>query len=68
MNDPVYKKVELVGTSAASIEDAISHAVEKAAQSGEKIDWFEVVEIRGSVRDGKVGNYQLVLKVGSRLP
>ena len=67
MSDPVYNKIELVGTSAASIEEAISHAVEKAAQGGEKVDWFEVVEIRGSVRDGKVGNYQLVLKVGSRV-
>lgn len=67
MPDPVYKKVEMVGTSTASIEEAIGHAVERAAQNGEKVDWFEVVEIRGSVKDGKVGNYQLVLKVGSRM-
>lgn len=67
MSDRVYKKVELVGTSEIGIEDAISNAVSAAAQTLEHVDWFEVMETRGHVNDGKVAHYQVVIKVGFRL-
>ena len=67
MSDRVYKKVELVGTSEIGIEDAISNAVTTAAQTLEHVDWFEVMETRGHVNDGKVAHYQVVIKVGFRL-
>lgn len=67
MANRVYKKVELVGTSDTGIEDAISNAVSKASESLDHIDWFEVVETRGHVNDGKVAHYQVVIKVGFRL-
>jgi flavin-binding protein dodecin len=67
MSDRVYKKVELVGTSEIGIEDAISYAVTAAAQTLEHVDWFEVMETRGHVNDGKVAHYQVVIKVGFRL-
>ncbi len=67
MPNRVYKKVELVGTSLTGIEDAISNAVTKAAKTLNNIDWFEVVETRGHVQDGKVAHYQVVIKVGFRL-
>jgi len=67
MSDPVYRKVELVGTSATSIEDAIAHGVAGAnLADGEHADWFEVQELRGHVREGKVSQFQVVFKLGVR--
>jgi len=67
MPNRVYKKVELVGTSLTGIEDAISNAVTKASKTLDNIDWFEVMETRGHVKDGEVAHYQVVIKVGFRL-
>ena len=67
MTGRVYKKVEIVGTSDESLEDAIQNGVQTAAKSLRNIDWFEVVETRGHVVDGKVGHYQVVMKIGFRI-
>jgi len=67
MSDHVYKKVEIVGSSTSTIEDAINTALAKASKSIKNMDWFEVKETRGHIVDGKVGHYQVVLKVGFRL-
>ena len=67
MSARTYKKIELVGTSTQSIEDAIEGALASASKSLNNLDWFEVVETRGHIVDGKVGHYQVVMKVGFRL-
>ncbi|MGV6808220.1 MAG: dodecin [bacterium] len=67
MSDHIYKKSEIVGSSAVSVEDAIQGAIAKASQTVKHIEWFEVSEVRGHVVDGKVGHYQVVLKIGFRL-
>jgi len=67
MSNHVYKNVELVGSSATSIEDAIENAIGTAAKTLKHLEWFEVLETRGHIVDGKVGHYQLVLKVGFRI-
>lgn len=67
MPNRVYKKVELVGTSQEGIEDAIRNAVSTASATLEHLDWFEVVETRGHIRDGAVDHYQVVIKVGFRI-
>jgi len=67
MSDHVYKLVEIVGSSNASSDDAIRNAVETAAKTLRRIDWFQVVETRGHVTDGKVAHFQVTLKVGFRL-
>ena len=67
MSDHVYKLVELVGSSSISSDDAIRQAVEKAGKTLRRIDWFEVIETRGHVADGKVAHFQVTLKVGFRL-
>ena len=67
MSDHVYKVIELVGSSAKSTDDAIQNAVERASQTLDHLDWFEVVETRGHINDGKIAHYQVVLKVGFRL-
>lgn len=63
----IYKKVELVGSSTTSIEDAISNAIAECSKSVKNIEWFEVTETRGHVVDGKVAHYQVVLKIGFRI-
>jgi len=67
MSNHVYKKLELTGTSAASIEDAINSALARAAKTVRDLRWFEVEEIRGDIEDGKVGHWQVSLKVGFKL-
>ena len=68
MSDPVYKKIEIVGTSTASVEDAIANGVTAVVKSGAgKADWFEVQEVRGHITDGKPSQYQVVLKVGVKI-
>ncbi len=63
----VYKKVEIVGSSATSIEDAINNALAECSKSVKNIEWFEVQETRGHVVDGKVGHFQVVIKAGFRI-
>ena len=65
--DHSYKIIELAGTSATSIEDAIQNAITKASQSLKGLRWFQVIETRGHIEDGKVGHYQVILKVGFTL-
>jgi len=63
-----YKKVEVIGISGQGIEQAIQEAVTRAQQSLDKLSWFEVQEIRGHIGDnGKVSEYQVVLKVAFEL-
>jgi len=62
-----YKVVELVGTSAVGVSEAIEAAIVRAGQTLRGLDWFEVQQIRGTVRDGRVGEYQAVIKVGFRV-
>jgi len=67
MSNHVYKLVELVGTSTTSSDDAIRNAIETAAKTIRRIDWFEVTETRGHVVEGKVSHFQITMKVGFRV-
>ena len=67
MQDHVYKMIELAGSSATSIEDAIQNAITRAAKTLHDLRWFEVVETRGQIEQGRVVHYQVVLKVGFTL-
>ena len=64
MSEHVYKKIELVGSSPKSIEDAIRNAIETAGETVRNLRWFEVVETRGHIEDGKIAHYQVTVKVG----
>ncbi|MGE5172076.1 MAG: dodecin [Rudaea sp.] len=62
-----YKLIELVGTSPTSTDDAIRNAIQKASATVKHIDWFQVVEMRGHVEDGRIAHFQVALKVGFRI-
>lgn len=62
-----YKQIEIVGSSNMSIEDAVSSAIAKASETVRNIQWFEVLETRGHVVDGKVAYWQVAVKLGFTL-
>ena len=67
MENHVYKKIELTGTSERSIEDAVENAIARAAQTVHGLRWFEVTETRGDISDGKVAHWQVTVKIGFTL-
>jgi dodecin len=67
MSDHVYKIVELVGSSPASIEDAIQTAIRRADKTLRNLRWFEVVQTRGHVENGEIRHFQVVIKAGFTL-
>lgn len=67
MSNHVYKSVELTGSSTTSIEDAINTAIARASETLRNVSWFEVVETRGHVSEGKVQYWQVTVKVGFTL-
>ena len=67
MSDHVYKTVELTGSSATGMEDAVKRAVERASQTVRNMRWFEVTETRGHIEDGKIAHWQVTIKVGFTL-
>ena len=62
-----YKKVELVGTSTVSFAEAVKAAVEEAGKTIRHMDWFEVVEERGRIHEGKVAEFQVTIRIGFKL-
>jgi hypothetical protein len=67
MSEHVYKVVEIVGSSSKGTDDAIQNAIGRASKTLKNLDWFEVVETRGHLANGKIGHYQVTLKIGFRL-
>ncbi len=64
MKDPVYKLIELTGTSTTSIEDAVANAIKRAHKTIKYLCWFQVIETRGNIAKGNVHHWQVTIKVG----
>jgi dodecin len=62
-----YKKITIVGTSSVSVAEAIKSAVKDASRTVRHMDWFEVDEIRGRIKDGEVAEFQVTLRIGFKL-
>ncbi|OFW23781.1 MAG: dodecin flavoprotein [Acidobacteria bacterium RIFCSPLOWO2_02_FULL_59_13] len=67
MMDRTYKKIEIVGVSEKSFAEAVQNAVTKASKTVRNLDWFEVVEMHGLVKNGKVKEFQVTVKIGFRI-
>jgi dodecin len=67
MSEHVYKKLELTGSSTTGIEDAVATALAKAAKTVRNMHWFEVIETRGHIDNGKIAHWQVTIKVGFTL-
>lgn len=66
-NHHTYKKIEMVGSSQTSIEEAIHNALAECSKSVNNMDWFEVIETRGHIVNGAVGHFQVTLKIGFKI-
>jgi len=64
MKNPVYKLIELTGTSTTSIEDAVETAIKRAHKTIKNLSWFEVAGTRGNINKGKIHHWQVTIKVG----
>jgi len=67
MTNHVYKLIELTGSSTTTIEDAVGNAIAKAAKTMRNMHWFQIIETRGQIVDGKVAYWQVTLKIGFTL-
>jgi dodecin len=67
VSDPTYRLTEIVGTSSKSVDDAIRSAISRADKTLRNLDWFQVSEVRGTIKDGQVSQYQVTMKVGFRV-
>jgi flavin-binding protein dodecin len=62
-----YRITEIIGTAPESVDAAIHSGIARAQQTVRNLDWFEVTEIRGHIKDGQIAHYQVGMKVGFRL-
>jgi dodecin len=67
MPDHVYKTIELTGSSPKSIEEAVTNAVNRAAQTIRNMRWLEVTDTRGHIENNKIAHWQVTIKVGFTL-
>ena len=67
MQNHIYKIIEITGSSETSVEDAIQRAIARASRTLNHLRWFEVIQTRGHIENGKVHHYQVTLKVGFTL-
>ena len=67
MSNHVYKILELVGSSTEGVEGAVQNAVERASKTVRDMRWFQVLETRGNIEDGKVAHWQVTVKIGFTL-
>jgi dodecin len=63
-DDHIYRVIELAGTSDKSIEDAVSAAIARANKTIRNLRWFELMQTRGHIENGKIAHFQVTLKVG----
>ena len=67
MSNHVYKTIELVGSSPASSDEAVRNAIARASQTMRNLRWFEITQTRGHVEDGRIGHWQVTVKIGFTL-
>jgi flavin-binding protein dodecin len=67
MSEHIYKKLELVGSSKKSFDDAVQNALSRASQTVRNMRWFEVTETRGHIEENKIDHWQVTIKVGFTL-
>jgi flavin-binding protein dodecin len=67
MSNHVYKKLEIVGSSPVSIEDAIGTAIRKTGETVQNLRWFEVLQVRGEISENQAAHYQVTMNLGFTL-
>ena len=63
----IHKINELVGTSPVSFAEAAKAAVAEASKTIRHMEWFEVAEESGRIKDGKVEEFRVRLRIGFKI-
>jgi hypothetical protein len=67
MSDPVYKHIEITGTSSTTIEDAVNNALSRAGKTVRGMRWLEISEVRAAIDEDQVSQWQVTIKLGFKL-
>ena len=67
MDEHTYKHIEITGTARSGVDAAIQNAITKASESVRNLQWFQVIDTRGHIENGKVDHWQVTVKIGFRL-
>ena len=67
MEHHVYKHIQVTGTSSDSQDDAVRNAITRAAKTVHNMRWFEIIESRGHIENGKVAQWQVTMRIGFTL-
>jgi flavin-binding protein dodecin len=67
VNGLVWKIIEIVGESSESFANAVRNAVEEAGKTVKQMQWFEATQFRGTLKEGKVSQFQVVVRIGFKV-
>ena len=67
VSDLVWKIIEIVGESNDSFANAVRNAVEEAGKTVKQMQWFEATQFRGTIKEGKVSQFQAVVRIGFKI-
>ncbi|HON51544.1 MAG TPA: dodecin domain-containing protein [Candidatus Sumerlaeota bacterium] len=59
----MLKMIEVIGISPIGFSDAVKKAVDETVKAGKKIHFFETVEQRGTVSEGKIKEFQVKIRI-----
>jgi len=63
ISDGAVKVIEIIGISSKSFDDAVAQALDKASKSVKGITGFEITKHMASVKDGKISQYKVNVKL-----
>jgi len=67
VNGLVWKVIEIVGESKESFADATRNAIDEAGKTVKQMQWFEATGFRGTIQDGKVSQFQTIVRIGFKV-
>ena len=67
MTDRTYGLTAVVRTSAEGVDPAIRNGISRASETVRHLDWFEVTQVRGYIKEGDVHHFQVTMKLGFRM-
>ena len=63
----VYKYIDIVGTSATGVDDAIKNAIEEAAKTIKNLQWAELGRTTVRIEGQKTLEYQTEVRIGFKV-
>ncbi len=67
MSEHVYKQIKLTGSSKSGVEDAVQNAIAKASETVKNMRWFQIIDTRGHIDNGRIAHWQVTIEVGFTL-